>query len=124
MKSIYIMIAHGSKDAEANTAFEGFVTKFRKAYPKKYVEGAFLELAKPSISEVIERAALRGINEFFIIPLMVFPGRHVKKDIPEIIKQAKAKYPAVDFHYAGPLSEQPLFLKLLGQKSKMRRGLL
>ena len=124
MRSIYLLIAHGSKDAEANTAFESLVAEFRKAHPKKKVEGAYLEIAKPSIPEAIENAVLKGAGEFFILPLMVFPGKHVKKHIPEIIETAKAKYPGVDFHFAGPLSEQPLFLKMLGQKSKMKRGLL
>ncbi len=124
MRSAYLIIAHGSKDAEANIAFESFVVKFRKAYPKKKVEGAFLELAKPLIPEALEKIISGGAKEVFILPLMVFPGRHLKKDIPSIIEKAKALHPDVDFHYAGPLADQPLFLKLLGEKAKQMKGAL
>ena len=122
MHSAYLLIAHGSRDPQANQAFFEFLEKFRRAYPGREVEGAFLELAKPGIPEGIEKCIREGANQIFVIPLMLFPGRHVKEDIPRFIQEAKAKYPEVDFHYAGPLSEHPAMLAFLEEKTKTMKG--
>ena len=118
MKSAYVVIAHGSRDEKANKAFFQFLKSFRRVCYGKKVEGAFLELAKPTIPEAIEKSIRGGAREIFILPLMFFPGKHVKRDIPLYIQEAKAKHPALDFHYAGPLAGHPMLLKLLKAKAQ------
>lgn len=122
MKSAYLVIAHGSREAEANRDFFEFLERFRKAFPHRLVEGAFLELAKPSIPEGIENCIAREVSEIIILPLMFFSGKHVKESIPRFIEEAKARYPEVDFHYAGPVSENPLLLALLEEKAAQAKG--
>ena len=117
MRSAYLIIAHGSREKESNQAFEELLEKFRKAYPDRLIEGAFLEIAKPGIPEAIETCIQKNAAEIFILPLMLFPGRHVKEHIPRFIEQAKASHPEVDFHYAGPLSDHPLLISLLEEKA-------
>ena len=116
-KAAYIVIAHGSREKKANTAFQSFVRKFQKTVPKRKVYGAFLELAVPSIPQALERALGSGCREIFILPLMFFPGRHVKQDIPRLFEKAKADYPDADFHYAGALADHPMLPKLLAEKA-------
>ena len=118
MKSAYLIIAHGSRETEANQVFFEFLERFRKAYPHRLAEGAFLELAKPSIPQGIENCIAQGVSEIIILPMMFFPGRHVKEHIPRFIEDAKARHPKVDFHYAGPVSEHPLLLNLLEEKAR------
>ena len=122
MKSAYLIIAHGSRDPEANQAFFEFLERFRKAYPDRLAEGAFLELAKPAIPQGIENCIAKGVSEIIILPMMFFPGRHVKEDIPRLIETAKARHPEVDFHYAGPVSEHPMLLSILEEKAKQTKG--
>ena len=122
MPSAYIIIAHGSRKQEGNEAFFEFVNKFRKAFPRRKVQEAFLELAKPSIPEAIEKSIAQGADELFIIPMMLFPGRHVKEHIPAFIEAAKDKHPQVDFHYARPLSDHPGMIKLVADKAKSLKG--
>ena len=122
MKAVYLVIAHGSRDPEANQAFFDFLERFRKVYPHRRVEGAFLELAKPAIPQGIENCIAKGASEVIILPMMFFPGRHVKEDIPRLIEEAKARHPEVDFHYAGPVSEHPLLLSLLEEKAGQVKG--
>lgn len=112
-KNAYIVIAHGSREKTANTAFENFVRTFRKAFPRKKVYGAFLGMAKPSIPESLEKAIRDGAVNLFILPLMFFAGSHIKEDIPKHIAAAKMKHPEVDFHYAGPVADHPMMAKLL-----------
>ena len=118
MKSAYLLIAHGSKEEESNRAFFDFVAHFRKSHPERRVEGAFLEIAKPGIPEALESCITHGARQIFILPLMVFSGRHVKDDIPRIIQQTRRLHAEVDFHYGGPLSDHPLLMELLEEKAK------
>ena len=118
MKTAYLVIAHGSREKSANKDFFVYLEHFRKAYPKRLVEGAFLEIANPSIPEGIENCIAGGAEEIIVIPLMFFAGRHVKQDIPNLIQTAKTKYPKTDFHFAGALTEHPLMIKVLEAKAQ------
>lgn len=112
-KSAYIVIAHGSREKKANDAFEIFLQSFRKKFAHKAVYGAFLGMAKPTIPESVAKAVRQGADSIVILPLMFFPGRHIKEDIPKTIADAKMKFPKVDFHYAGPVAEHPMMSQLL-----------
>jgi len=103
-KFAYLLIAHGTRDREGERAFFSFVEEFQKAFPERHVEPAFLELSHPAISEGIEACVRKGAQEIFVLPLMLFPGRHINEDIPREIQQAKQRFPQVDFHYAGALA--------------------
>ncbi|HXV27387.1 MAG TPA: CbiX/SirB N-terminal domain-containing protein [bacterium] len=118
MKIVYLIIAHGSREQEANQAFFDFLERFRKTFPSRQVQGAFLELARPSIPEAIKSCIQDQATEIVVMPLMFFSGRHVKTDIPQLIQEAKSKYPKVDFHYTGPLADHPMLLSLLDEKAK------
>lgn len=103
-KSAYLLIAHGTRDREGEEAFFKFVEEFRESFSDRLIEPAFLELCRPSIREGIEACLRGGATEVFVLPLMLFPGRHIKEDIPRAIEEAKTTHPEVDFHYAGPLA--------------------
>jgi sirohydrochlorin cobaltochelatase len=118
MKIAYLIIAHGSREEEANQGFSKFLQSFRKIFPDRMVQGAFLELAKPNIAEAIETCIEDGATEIILMPLMFFPGRHVKIDIPQFIEEAKSHHPEVDFHYTGAISDHPMMLALLEDKGK------
>ena len=122
-QTTYLIIAHGSREKQANEDFLELSKNFRKR-SKHPVQPAFLELAQPSIPEGIEKCIAAGAMEIILIPLMLFKGRHVKEHIPQIIEEAKAKHPVVDFHYAGPLSEDPKILELLESRTKSAKGSL
>lgn len=106
-KSAYLLIAHGTRDKEGENSFFKFVEEFQAAFPGRSVERAFLELSRPSIPEGIEACVKGGAREIFILPLMLFPGRHISEDIPLQIQTAKRRFPEIDFHYAGALALGP-----------------
>lgn len=122
MKKALIVIAHGSREIASNDALFDFLKRFRENYTDRLVQPAFLELAQPSIPEAIDLCAEQGIKDIVIVPLMFFPGRHVKKDIPEMIEKAKMKHPEVDFHYSGPLAEHSGMFEILKDKASGKNG--
>lgn len=103
----YLLIAHGTREEEGKEAFFQFVDEFRKSFPDRRVEPAFLELVHPSIPEGIEACVKGGAEEIVVLPLMLFPGRHINRDIPTEIQAAKRRFPEIDFHYTGALALSP-----------------
>ncbi len=125
----YLLIAHGTRDEEGKAAFFQLADEFGKSLPDRLVVPAFLELAQPSIPEAIETCVKKGAREIFVLPLMLFPGRHVNQDIPRQIQEAKARHPQLDFHYAGALAvsfssgkrlSEPKLFELLQTKISQR----
>ncbi len=104
-KNAYLFIAHGSREAKSNEALLSLVENFKSTYGMPNVRGAFLELASPLIPEGIDLCVTEGATEIAIVPLMLFEGRHVGRDIPLMIAEAKNKYPQVAFHYLGAFAD-------------------
>ena len=40
------------------------------------------------------------LDRIVVVPLLLFKGNHVYKDIPEMLENEKSKYPQVEFIYA------------------------
>lgn len=123
MSTAYLIVAHGSREEEGNRAFFDLVERFRTRRKGCTVVGAFLDVTSPNIPEGIEQCVKTGAKEIFVIPLMFFPGRHVSRDIPRLIKEAGARHPGVTFRYGGALSEQPMLLDLLEEKARILRAI-
>ncbi len=60
-----------------------------------HVHCAFLEMARPSISEAIDAAALRGDRTIVVLPYFLACGNHVSQDIPKIIAAKRAQHASV-----------------------------
>ena len=100
IKTGVIVLAHGSK---VRTGIEGLfkiVEMLRTMEKWDMVEAGFLQLAKPGLTEVVEDLTGRGAKRIVVMPLLLFSGNHVLKDIPEEIDNERKKYPEVEFCYA------------------------
>ena len=53
---------------------------------------AYLEIARPSISEAIDICAQKRPKQIRILPYFVLTGRHVKSHIPQIVSAARKKH--------------------------------
>ena len=95
-----IVLAHGSKVRTGNEGLFKIVELLRAMGKWDIVEAGFLQLAKPGLTEVVEDLIGRGANRVVVMPLLLFSGNHVLKDIPEEIEQERKKFPDVDFCYA------------------------
>ncbi len=99
-KTGVIVLAHGSKVKTGNEGLFSIVEMLRKMGKWDMVEAGFLQLAKPGLTEVVEDLAGRGTERIVIMPLLLFSGNHVLKDIPEEIDIERKKFPDVEFCYA------------------------
>ncbi|MBC8555466.1 MAG: CbiX/SirB N-terminal domain-containing protein [Candidatus Brocadiales bacterium] len=100
IKTGVIVLAHGSKVRTGNEGLFTIVEMLRAMGKWDMVEAGFLQLAKPGLTEVVEVLIGRGAKRVVVMPLLLFSGNHVLKDIPAEIDEERKKFPDVEFCYA------------------------
>ena len=109
-----LIVSHGSREASANREFLQLVRKFQARHPKWNVTHAFLDVVGPSIPEALERLVHQsGPGEIQVLPYFLFRAKHVKKDIPAILKAFQKDYPRTQLRLAKPLGTDPRLLDIL-----------
>lgn len=101
-----ILIGHGSPKKEANNINVIADLLHRTIHPgcgKTCVKVAYLQFVEPDIRQAIEECAADGAQTIILHPFFLSAGMHVTKDIPEVIAEAKAAHPGIDFRYTEPL---------------------
>ncbi|MCA9087935.1 MAG: CbiX/SirB N-terminal domain-containing protein [Planctomycetaceae bacterium] len=103
-----LLIAHGSRRAEANADLVTLAEMVRARQPADVVEIAYLELASPSIPEGAEQCVAHpDITEVRLVPYFLSPGRHVAEDLEEYRQQFTTRWPHIQFHVCAPLGLHP-----------------
>ena len=100
MKTGVVLISHGSKLSSGNDGLFQVAEMLRAMHRWDVVEAAFLQLAEPGLPDAIKKVVSCGIERIVVMPLLLFKGNHVHKDIPEMIKAEQEKYPRVEFIYS------------------------
>jgi sirohydrochlorin ferrochelatase len=95
MKTGVIIINHGSRAKEANKVFDMIVEMINNRINYDQVRGAAMELTEPPLNETVKQMADKGVEKIIVIPLFLFPGVHIQRDIPELISQMEDKYPEI-----------------------------
>jgi len=83
-RSALIICAHGSSDNDYNKDFLIFFSKL-KAEVKREIFYCFVEKSKPSIQKCID-LVYRDFSSINFLPLFLFNGHHVSKDIRNELK--------------------------------------
>ncbi len=115
MKSL-LLIAHGSRRAEANADLEYLADVLRQRERYDLVRIAFLELAEPDIPTGAIHCIEAGATQVIMVPYFLSPGVHVRTDLIEFRKTLSERYPAVDFRLAEPLGRHPLLIDIVEQR--------
>lgn len=99
-----ILLAHGSSDQRWCQTFEKLATPTLESVAGSRI--AYMELAEPSLETIISEGKQDGIDTFTIIPLFLAAGRHLRKDVPGMIKDLQATHD-VTITLAPPIGENP-----------------
>lgn len=91
-----LIMAHGSRIAEANDAAREVARMVREMTGIDIVEVAYRELHDPAIQKGIDTCVARGANKILLIPYFLFMGAHVLHDLPEEIAEAKKRHPELE----------------------------
>jgi sirohydrochlorin cobaltochelatase len=82
------------------------------------VDGGFIELSAPSVSEVVPglagaRLADGGPAELVAVPLVLSAAGHGKGDIPAALAREQVRHPGLRYRYGRPLGPHPVLLDVL-----------
>ncbi len=115
-KQAVIILGHGSKSSQAVDDFNYIVALLKEKMDGQNVFGAHMELASPSLEEVVADIAQSEVSRVAVIPYFLFNGNHIKEDIPEILAQLKLKHPQLEFHFGKPIGREPLMAEIMYRK--------
>lgn len=96
MKTAILLMAHGSRIPEANSAVHEIAGLVKKMTGYDIVEVAFREQHSPNIQKGIDACVAKGAGRILLLPYFLYMGAHVLEDLPEELHEAKKRYPHVD----------------------------
>ena len=103
MNTAILIMAHGSRIAEANDAAREVAAMVREITGFEIVEVAFRELHEPDIQQGIDTCVVRGAGRILLMPYFLFMGAHVQHDLPEEIMTAQKRHPGLIMEMGGHL---------------------
>jgi len=112
-----LLIAHGSRRAEANADLDHVAAGMRARGGFDFVQCSYLELTEPGIAAGGVACADAGADRVVMLPYFLSPGIHVKEDLTEARDELTARFPGVRFVLAEPLGRHPLLLDILAQRA-------
>ncbi len=115
-RSVTVIVGHGSRDDEANRAFDQWLDLHQTLYPERRVRAAFLELVSPFLGDVLREEA-ELCDEIVVAPLCLLPAAHVKNDIPLAIAALQQDYPQLKVTAAQPLGIHDLLVSFWAEQA-------
>jgi sirohydrochlorin ferrochelatase len=113
MKTALLLIAHGSRQPEANDDLRHVAAELRQRGGFEVVEASFLELAKPNVVDGGVRCVDHGAARVLLLPYFLSAGTHVRRDLTALRDELAGRFPAVEFRLAEPLGRHPLLLDVV-----------
>ncbi len=118
MKTALLLIAHGSRQAEANDDPIALAAEIRTAGVYAIVEAAFLELAEPTIAGAGRRCVEQGAQRVILAPYFLSAGRHVRRDLQQHRDDLAKEFAAVEFLLAQALGPHALLREIVLQRAR------
>src|SRR5918994_6274047 len=111
-----LIVGHGSRDPRGAHEFHELVALVRERDLSLAVEGGFIELSRPPISECVSRLVENGARKIAAVPLMLLAAGHAKDDIPATLVREKMGHPKISFGYGRALGIRPELLDLMEER--------
>lgn len=91
MKRGILLLGHGSRRTSANDGLETLARLVQAGLGMRVLP-VFLQFEHPDLADGVERLAGEGVGEIIIVPALLFPGVHMREDIPAAIELLQARY--------------------------------
>jgi sirohydrochlorin cobaltochelatase len=90
-----ILFAHGARDERWAEPFERLRDKVAAARPQAHVRLAFLEIMQPDLGTAVAELIALGCRAVQIAPVFLGQGGHVRRDLPELVRDVAARHPGI-----------------------------
>lgn len=87
-----LICGHGTRKERGAKAFQEFAERFAAQTIDYEVEYGFLELSEPDFETGVKRLLEKGVTEIIAIPVFLFTGVHMERDIPYALNGLHEKY--------------------------------
>lgn len=114
-KTGIILLSHGSRLPEAQVTIQKIKNMVAAVVTGEgfFVESAALQFNQPDLPEAIKRVIDRGGKRIIIVPLFLYMGLHMQRDIPEILARERSKYPGVSITMTEHIGADPRLMDLI-----------
>jgi sirohydrochlorin ferrochelatase len=113
-----LLIAHGSRQEEANSDLHFLASELQGEGEYVAVVASFLELAQPNIDEGGAQCVAAGAKRVVLLPYFLSAGIHVRRDLTAARDRLATRFPEVEFRLAEPLGRHPLLTRLVTERAR------
>jgi sirohydrochlorin ferrochelatase len=113
-----LLIAHGSRQQEANEDLHHLADQLRQDGDYVAVVASFLELAEPDIVTGGRQCVSAGARRVALVPYFLSAGVHVRRDLQNYRSQLAQEFPDVDMVLAEPLGRHPLLVDVVRERTR------
>jgi sirohydrochlorin cobaltochelatase len=89
--------------------------RIREIDPTARVCCAFLELTSPDLLTLVSDLATEEVTDIVIFPMFLGVGKHVREDLPLLVKTLSLTHPEIRFRLSPPVGEEPQVIDLLAK---------
>lgn len=107
-----LVVGHGSRSPEGVSECARLARLVAGRAPEIDVGCGFIELARPTLDEAIDRLVGRGATSVVAAPLILLGAGHLKNDGPAALHHGRRRHAGVSFRYARDLGIHPLLLSV------------
>ncbi len=108
-----MFLGHGSRAADANEGMFKTMEMVGQLSGYDIVEAGFMDLNPPSIPDGVAACVARGATEILMIPFFLHFGRHVQRDLPDILGELKGRYPDVQITLGPHIGFHPKLAEII-----------
>ena len=113
MKTAILLMAHGSRIPEANSAVNEIAGMVKQFAGYDIVEVSFRENHSPNIQEGIDTCVTKGAERILLVPYFLYLGAHVLEDLPKELEEARQRHPNVEMAMGKHLGVHKRLAKLV-----------
>ncbi|WP_327035911.1 uroporphyrinogen-III C-methyltransferase [Micromonospora ureilytica] len=111
-----VIVGHGTRSAAGVDQFAALVERVRSRGDIGDVEGGFIELSRPPLTDAVGALVARGHRALVALPLVLTGAGHGKGDIPAAMAREQQRHPGLSYRYGRPLGPHPLLHEALEQR--------
>jgi sirohydrochlorin cobaltochelatase len=112
MTHAILIAGHGSRDSDGVAEFLDLARHFRAFRPEVPLEIGFLEFARPTIQEGMDRLIRQGARTVVVLPGVLMAAGHAKNDMASEVRRGRQRYPHVTIQMGSALDVMPQLLRL------------
>jgi precorrin-8X/cobalt-precorrin-8 methylmutase len=105
-RTAVLFAGHGSRAAGAAEAMLAAADRVRRLAIYPIVEVGYLEMSQPDLPAALRRCVEQGATRVLVVPYFLHHGLHIRRDIPNVLRQEADRYPGLTVSMGRPIGLQ------------------